>query len=251
MAGTDTTSYWRYMFPSQIWLTRSTLVDLGLLSANALLKIGLFIPLIGGAFQVGFYTVTTLAQVFGPLEVSQNPLSTELILLYTLTLILALDGSRYCLHRAMHHWPLLWRFHKLHHSATRMTPLTLYRIHPVESLLQYLRDILVTGIVTGCFFYFCGRNMDLVTILGVNAARFIFNLLGANLRHSHIWLSFGPLEKLLISPAQHQIHHSIHRKHHNKNFGSQFAIWDLLGGTLVLAKQRKQLKFGLSKEINR
>ena len=37
----------------------------------------------------------------------------------------------------------------------------------------------------------------------------LFNFAAANLRHSHIWISFGRFEKIFISPAQHQIHHSV------------------------------------------
>jgi len=241
----------RFIFPKAIWLNRSSAIDFGLLFLNATLKALLFIPLIISAFSVGFYTVKLLTLVFGPLELSGTETSTVsqsfLILSYSLSLTLALDASRYLLHRLMHQIPWLWQFHKWHHSARTMTPLTLYRIHPVESALQYTRDVLVTGVVTGCFFYCSGQNIDLATIMGVNAARFAFNLFGANLRHSHIWLSFGPLERIFISPAQHQIHHSSAPEHHNLNFGSQLSIWDRMGGTLYRTDQYERLNFGLKR----
>ena len=72
-------------------------------------------------------------------------------------------------------------------------------------------------------------------------------MMGANLRHSHVPLSYGRrLEQVLISPLQHQIHHSIAIEHQNRNFGSKFAIWDRMFGTLITAKQVElPLRFGV------
>ena len=51
----------------------------------------------------------------------------------------------------------------------------------------------------------------------MNLFSFIFNIAGANLRHSHIEIAYWTwLEKIFISPAQHQLHHSIENKHFNK-----------------------------------
>ena len=76
---------------------------------------------------------------------------------------------------------------------------------------------------------------------------FWFHLLGSNLRHSHIWINYWHwLEKIFISPAQHQIHHSIKKEHHNKNFGVTFAIWDYVFGTLCTSRDNEVSKFGIT-----
>ena len=75
--------------------------------------------------------------------------------------------------------------------------------------------------------------------------------MGSNLRHSHISISYGKIvEKILISPAQHQIHHSVEKKHHDKNFGVTFAIWDYFFNTLVYSQSNQKIKYGLSDEEN-
>ena len=62
---------------------------------------------------------------------------------------------------------------------------------------------------------------------GVNIFIFLFNVFGSNLRHSHIGISYWKwLEFILISPAQHHLHHSVSKEHHDKNFGVSLAIWD-------------------------
>ena len=82
--------------------------------------------------------------------------------------------------------------------------------------------------------------------MGVNLFSFIFNVAGANLRHSHIEIAYWPwLEKILISPAQHQLHHSIENKHFNKNYGAMLALWDWLFGSLHFSETGKKIRFGL------
>ncbi len=234
----------KIIFTTKIWRNKSTAVDAGLLCLNAFLKVLVFIPLLFSSFTVGFYTVKTLAFFFGDLRYIAWS-QTTILMLYTVCLLLFTDFCRYLLHRLLHEVPILWKLHKVHHTATVMTPLTLHRVHPLEAFLQQLRDVVSVGMVTGVFFYLFGQSIDVLTVLGVNAGRFVFNLLGANLRHSHIWLSFGPvLEKILISPAQHQIHHSADPNHHNKNYGSQFALWDYFFNTLYLTGKREKISFG-------
>jgi sterol desaturase/sphingolipid hydroxylase (fatty acid hydroxylase superfamily) len=76
---------------------------------------------------------------------------------------------------------------------------------------------------------------------------FLFNLLFANLRHSHVWLAWPPsLGWILGSPANHQIHHSAEERHLDKNFGGVFAIWDWMFGTLYLPREREVFRMGLA-----
>ena len=155
-----------------------------------------------------------------------------LALVYSAVLFVAWDLSRFLLHLAMHRVPQLWAFHQVHHSAEFLTPLTFHRIHPVESLLYQLRGGLVTGVVTMAFFWaFRGRAQPL-ELLGVPAAGFLLNLLSGNLRHSGVWLRYPrALERWLLSPAAHQLHHSAEPAHYDCNLGTWLALWDRLAGT--------------------
>ena len=157
------------------------------------------------------------------------------------------DGSRFFVHKAMHRVPFLWRLHRVHHSAEVLTPLTLFRVHPIESVIYFFRGLFVFGLISGIFIWLFGRELTFFHILGVDALGFIFNLAGANLRHSHIWLSFGRFEKYFISPAQHQFHHS--KDHEHPNFGTYLAFWDRMNGTLKRTSFEPQpLRFGLKND---
>ena len=159
------------------------------------------------------------------------------------------DGSRYIVHRALHRYPFLWAFHKVHHCATSMTPLTVLRTHPVESVVFVLRAGVVHALSISVFLVLFGDRLGLTTVLGVQLFLFMFNLFGANLRHSPLPIGYGHrVERWLISPAQHQVHHSIAARHRDRNFGAVLSIWDRWGGTLYCsnAAENRCLVPGLS-----
>ena len=158
------------------------------------------------------------------------------------------DFSKYVVHRLMHKWHILWALHKVHHSATNLTPMTVFRTHPLEGVLFSLRSAFTQAISISSFIFLFGNNVDLVTILGANIFVFLFNIFGSNLRHSHIGIRYWKwLEYFLISPAQHQVHHSISINHHDKNFGAAFAIWDWMFGSLHHSEDIDKLVLGLEK----
>jgi sterol desaturase/sphingolipid hydroxylase (fatty acid hydroxylase superfamily) len=153
------------------------------------------------------------------------------------------DFSRFALHAAMHRVPFLWRLHSTHHSATTLTPFTVFRVHPVESGIYFFRAFITFSLVTGVFVWLFGRHLSIIDVVGVNAIGFIANAAFANLRHSHVWVGFGRLEHYFVSPAQHQLHHSTDLC--RGNYGSVLSIWDRLAGTLELSGKRRPLTFGL------
>lgn len=166
--------------------------------------------------------------------------------LFTFALFTVDDLTKYLLHRWMHKWPLLWAIHKTHHSAETLTPLTVYRVHPLEGVLYGLRGVVCQGTVISGFVFLFGGQVDLYTVLGANVLVFVFHITGSNLRHSHIDIRYWRwLEHILISPAQHQLHHSIAVRHYDKNFGAALAIWDWLFGSLHLSEREGKLTFGL------
>ncbi len=167
-------------------------------------------------------------------------------ILASIASIVLADLGLFAAHYLMHRIPLLWQFHQLHHSAKVLTPLTLYRVHPVEALVGGIATAVV-GAVIGIFYdHMSGHETDVLAIFGVNALVLLFYMWGNLLRHSHVWVSYGPLmSRLLISPAQHQIHHSVDPKHLDKNFGQIFALWDWVSKTLYIPRNRETLQFGV------
>ena len=240
-------SFLRYIFNKRVWLGRSAVVDYIFFFFNGLLKVLLLGPYIIFGFYIAFYINEYLLQIFGYPEFSLS--ITKTLVLYTITLTIVNDFFSYFIHYLMHKIPFLWEFHKTHHSATTLNPLTQYRIHPIELIINNVRNILVFGFITGIFDYLSHHQIDKIMFLGVNVFTFLFFFFGANLRHSHVKLKYPKvIEYIFISPFQHQIHHSTKKIHFNKNMGSKFAIWDYLFGTLVLSESTSRLNFGIPKE---
>ena len=62
-----------------------------------------------------------------------------------------------------------------------------------------------------------------------------------------MWVSFGPaLERIFLSPAQHQIHHSRAPQHLDTNFALYFSFLDWIAGTLYVTKGTETLDLGLA-----
>jgi len=230
----------------KLWLHPSATLDYRFFAISFFIKVWLVMPIIIGANEVAFWTQSLLNDYFG-FYLYRGLSHTEVMILFTISLFVVSDFTRYWLHRFMHSIPLLWKFHKVHHSAKVLTPITFYRVHPVENILFGFRFSLSFGVVTGIFIYFFGGLLSLMDVLGVNIIVFVFNIIGSNLRHSHIKLKyFRWLENILISPFQHQIHHST--EFYNYNFGGSLAIWDLWFKTLKYSSEIKHMKLGLGSQ---
>ena len=171
---------------------------------------------------------------------------------FTLFVFILDDFTKFIVHRWMHKWPILWSLHKVHHSATTLTPLTIYRTHPLEGIVFTLRGSVTQGISISTFVFFFGNNVDLFTVIGVNVFVFCFNVAGSNLRHSHIGIQYWTwLEYIIISPAQHQLHHSMAERHYDKNFGATLAIWDWLFGSLNHSEETDNLILGVEETLSK
>ncbi|HEY8350989.1 MAG TPA: sterol desaturase family protein [Sphingomonadales bacterium] len=232
----------QFLFPKSVWLHKSAILDYKYVFVDKLI-----IGFLGAAAAV----VTGKALAKGNHEAMLGSAagdSLTVAVFYTICLLLTEDMFRYWMHRLMHKVPLLWEFHKVHHSPEVLVPFSLLRTHPVNGLLNLARTGAAIVLVTGIFLLIFPEKLSPITIFGINIGRVLFNVCGAHLRHSHIWLGFGPvLSRIFISPSMHQIHHSAHTHHWDRNFGSQFAIWDWLFGTLYIpkAEERHSMKLGL------
>jgi sterol desaturase/sphingolipid hydroxylase (fatty acid hydroxylase superfamily) len=248
----EASSFWQFIGGSRVNLHRSALLDYRYYLVRGIIKVALLLPLLGLLLPYLFNANDYLA-LFSRLWGVRAPLgdSLGLALLYGLGLFLLRDFSHYWVHRAFHsRW--LWEFHKVHHSAPVLVPATASRIHFVELLADKLAASLCVALYAGLFWYLCGGRVSAYSLFGVTYLVFIFNALAANLRHSHVWLSFGPrIEHVLNSPAQHQIHHSDAPRHFNKNFATNLSLWDWLFGTLyVTSATPEPLQFGTGEPDN-
>jgi sterol desaturase/sphingolipid hydroxylase (fatty acid hydroxylase superfamily) len=139
-----------------------------------------------------------------------------------LVYLLIVDFTSYWHHRLQHGSRFLWAFHATHHSQRNLSFITVDRHHPFEDIFRSLliyTPLLVLG----------GSVQELLPIA-------LFLRIVVYLQHSQMRWQFGPLEKVLVTPHFHAIHHSADRAHRDKNFGLILGIWDACFGTA--AKER-------------
>ena len=233
----------KLFFSKNYWWNDSTRTDYKIYIFNSILKIALFVPFLDVTYEISL----GLVRVFQDLNLNFGALKADSFNLVVFTMLAFIwdDFLRFMHHYLMHEIPWLWRLHQVHHSAHTLTPMTLYRTHPLESAMATIRNSISLGVVTAIYVSLFQSQLSMTTILGINFFGFLFNLLGANLRHSHVPISFGIIERIFISPKQHQIHHSNDPVYFGKNLGVSLSIWDQIAGRYAASAGIKKLRFGL------
>jgi len=241
----------RALFPRRIMRHASNQADIFYLFFNVFM----FSVLFGWAiFSYQFVSngiIAGLVALAGPVTPSTLPLYVSRSII-TVMLFLAYELGYWFNHWLSHKVPLLWEFHKVHHTAEVLTPLTNFRVHPIYGWI--FANILAVSAATanGVGNYMFGDTAYQYALSDTNIILVLFIHAYVHLQHTHMWISFrGALGRILVSPAHHQVHHSANPKHFNKNYGSCLALWDWMFGTLyVPAKQREPLVFGVTDHQN-
>jgi sterol desaturase/sphingolipid hydroxylase (fatty acid hydroxylase superfamily) len=233
-------SFREIVLPLEVYLHRSAIVDYKFVLFDQSIRKLLYMPLLYGLTHV-LYVALSSVLPRGDIYISPRIAAWML----PIVAVILSDFGMFVGHWLMHRIDFLWPFHEVHHSAEVLTPVTVYRVHPVEELVIGAVNSFVTAMSGALFTALTDAPLDPLSIFGLNALTFLFYVTGYQLRHSHVWLSYGPvLSRILISPAQHQVHHSEAEKHWNKNFGFMLAIWDWMLGSLYVPKEREHIVFG-------
>jgi sterol desaturase/sphingolipid hydroxylase (fatty acid hydroxylase superfamily) len=153
--------------------------------------------------------------------------------LQAIEVLLLSDIIIYWGHRFQHKYDILWRFHKVHHSAIDLDWLAAHREHPFDT-------IYTVGLINLPAFIF-GFNLN--SIIMVIAFRGIW----AIFIHSNVRLSFGPIKKLIGSPDLHHWHHDIERN--RGNYGNVSPIMDVIFGT-YFCPNHEPTAFGIKEQFS-
>jgi sterol desaturase/sphingolipid hydroxylase (fatty acid hydroxylase superfamily) len=167
----------------------------------------------------------------------------------TVCLFVAYELAFWVDHYLSHRVPFLWEFHKVHHTAEVLSPITNFRVHPVDSVVFFNILRIFLGTTGGVMTYLQLGNAFAVG--GTNAILVAFIFLTVHLQHSHVWVATtGWLGRVILSPAHHQIHHSDNPIHFDKNFGATLSVWDWLFGTLHMPeRKRERIHFGIPAQV--
>lgn len=150
----------------------------------------------------------------------------------TVALALVFEWSYWLYHWLCHKAPWLWQFHKLHHTAESLSIFTVFRVHPIEVILNYNMLALFSGATTAALWLLFGRDAMPLSLYGTNVLLLVSSILVGNLQHCQLWLHPpGWLGKVILGPAHHLIHHSADPEHHDRNLGNLLSFFDRRFGT--------------------
>ena len=175
-----------------------------------------------GIFAVMVLPLLTLVQTGLGVEVEAHArflllshLSMVPQLVVIATILVGIDAMNWAAHVANHRSLALWRLHALHHSQEDMSVLTTFRTHPLvhASYLPALLPVLVLG---------AGGTVP-------GAALIVYACL-VTLPHANLRWAFGPLGRIVVSPAYHRLHHIAVPidSRGSVNFGFVLVCWDQL-----------------------
>jgi sterol desaturase/sphingolipid hydroxylase (fatty acid hydroxylase superfamily) len=150
---------------------------------------------------------------------------------FVLALVL-LDGWMYAWHRANHSFPVLWRFHRTHHSDSHMDVTTATRFHVGEHVGSSV------------------LRLGLIPVLGFEVWNLIVydTLVLSVILFHHADISLGRWDRWLrlvvVTPDMHKVHHSDRRPETDSNYATVLSVWDRLAGSYRVRDPRG-IVFGL------
>ena len=233
----------RYLFPLHVLKLKSCKIDGLFVVVQWFSHLVLIGPLLVFNIAAAVALNRALILLFGARpEVAPTGWVYGLIVAVTVVLT---DFGYYFAHYLLHRYRFLWELHKVHHSAEYLIPISRRRLHPVEEVFDSAVVMVFAGTWVGAIAYVLGVPISTVGAAGADAYLLLNTLSFYHLRHSHIPMSYGWLERWVISPAQHHVHHSIATEHLDRNLGTLLACWDRMFGTWIPSEPYDKLVLGL------
>ena len=147
---------------------------------------------------------------------------------------LVLDYGNYLWHVLNHKIPVLWRFHLVHHTDTDLDVTTAIRFH--------FGELIGSVLFRGLFVFFSGASAFHVLVYEI-----LFE--GATQFHHSNWKLPHQIEKslnkIIVTPRMHGIHHSIIKSEMDSNYSVIFSFWDQIHKTLKLDIEQDKLIIGV------
>lgn len=153
---------------------------------------------------------------------------------YTLIILfIATDFAYYWAHRFSHQINLFWGGHVVHHQSEDY------------NLSVALRQSSFQVIWTSAFYF-------PLAIIGFKPLDYA--LMAALTTLYQFWIhteligKMGLIEKFMVTPSHHRVHHGRNPKYIDKNHGGTFIIWDMMFGTFQMEEETPT--YGITTPVN-
>ncbi len=154
-----------------------------------------------------------------------------------LILFLVRDFIQYFIHRLLHRVPVLWNFHKVHHSVKEMGFAAHLRYHWMETIVYRSLEYIPLALIG------FGIN-DFILV-------YLFTLAVGHFNHSNISIPLGPFKYIFNNPQMHIWHHGkVIPNKYGVNFGLTLSLWDYLFRTDYIPESGRDIELGFENDEN-
>ena len=144
------------------------------------------------------------------------------------------DFCYYWFHRMSHEISVLWASHAVHHQSED------YNLSTAQRQSS-------TGFLLGWIFYLplyvIGFPLEVVLTVGA------INLIYQFWVHTQIIGRMGVLDRILVTPSNHRVHHAQNERYIDKNYGGILVLWDRMFGTFEDERIDEPVVFGVRKPL--
>lgn len=144
------------------------------------------------------------------------------------------DFVQWNTHRLLHRMPILWNFHKVHHSVKEMGFAAHLRYHWMEPVVYKSLLYIPIAVIGG----FDAKDVAIV---------YFFAIAIGHLNHANLGWDYGAFRYILNNPKMHIWHHAKKMPEHVKygvNYGLTLSIWDYLFKTNYIPHDGKDVELG-------
>ncbi|MCI5055830.1 MAG: sterol desaturase family protein [Flavobacteriales bacterium] len=184
--------------------------------------------------NVAEFLFLKMAQTFGIKSLQIFDLSSFPKFVQLLFFFLISDFVQWSVHRALHRFEFLWRFHKIHHSVQEMGFAAHLRFHWAETVFYKSALYIPIAIIGG----FSVKDVFIVHYTAIAIG---------HLNHANVNINYGPLKYILNNPRMHIWHHvkSLPEKRRfGVNFGISLSLWDYLFKTAYIPHSGRDIELG-------
>ena len=156
------------------------------------------------------------------------------IIVYIIAFI-AIDFQGYWVHRWSHHINIFWNRHIIHHSSEEFNLACALR-QSISSIFQLFTFLLLPAAILGV------PQIVIATLLPIH----LFAQFWYHTRHID---KMGFLEKIIVTPSHHRVHHAINKEYLDKNLGQIFIFWDKFFDTYQEELKEVEPIYGITRPV--
>lgn len=149
---------------------------------------------------------------------------------------IVLDFAGYCVHRIAHVYNVFWNNHIVHHSSEEFNLACALR-QSISSIIKIFAIFLLPAALLGVP----------ANVIAIVAPLHLFAQFWYHTRHIN---KMGFLEKIIVTPSHHRVHHAINPEYIDKNYGQIFIFWDKWFGTFQPELENVKPVYGITRPVH-